>query len=239
MSVSYGVDSLSAVEVCFAQASKLLYFEPSASDVSLQTVDHVFASAPYGMDDEDFRDSLKMIDTWLSEVDPLVDASAFEERVAGLRREWFQLFLGPGTPSAPCWESFYREPNSHLFGERTLQVRAYYRRHGMQIENLRKEPDDHLGLMLGFVGYLVGAEADALFAKDTEKAAELAREQDDFMAEHVLPWLPAWKYGVDKYATSDYFRGVGQFVFGLCALYMQRFGVSLDAESNSFKRKAC
>lgn len=237
MDASYDVETLSAVEACFAQASKLLYCEPDNQETATQATNHMFAAVPYGADDPTISEGAALLENWLSEVDPDTEQAVFEERVAGLRREWFALFLGPGTPSAPCWSSYYREPNSHLFGERTLQVRAFYRRYGLQIENFRSEPDDHLGLMLGFVSHLAGTEADALLAGDVEKAAKLANEQDEFISEHILPWLPAWKYGVDKYATSDYFRGVGQFVFGLCVLYVQRFNVSFDADSNSFKRK--
>ena len=75
--------------------------------------------------------------------------AGFDERVAALRREWLRLFVGAGTPDAPSWESFYRDPNSQLFSARTLEVREQYRRHGLQIERLHAEPDDHLGLMLG------------------------------------------------------------------------------------------
>ena len=146
--------------------------------------------------------------------------------MAALRREWLRLFVGAGTPDAPSWESFYRDPNSQLFSARTLEVRERYRRHGLQIERLYAEPDDHLGLMLGFVGHLIGLEAEAL-----------ADEQESFLVEHVLPWLAAWRYSVDAHASSDYFRGAGAFVFGLCARYAQRFGVAFDREGQVFKRK--
>ena len=53
----------------------------------------------------------------------------------------------------------------------------------------------------------------------------------------MLPWLAAWRYSVDAHASSDYFRGTGAFVFGLCARYAQRFGVAFDREGQVFKRK--
>ena len=174
---------------------------------------------------------------WAGGVAAAPDEAGFDERVAALRREWLRLFVGAGTPDAPSWESFYRDPNSQLFSARTLEVREQYRRHGLQIERLHAEPDDHLGLMLGFVGHLIGLEAKALAVGDDAAAGEAADEQESFLVEHVLPWLAAWRYSVDAHASSDYFRGTGAFVFGLCARYAQRFGVAFDREGQVFKRK--
>ncbi|MFR5093067.1 MAG: molecular chaperone [Adlercreutzia equolifaciens] len=68
-----------------------------------------------------------------------------------VRREMAaRLFVGLGTPEASCQESFYVEPNSHMFGKNVIAVREAYRRHGLEIERLHREPD-HLGLMLGFL----------------------------------------------------------------------------------------
>lgn len=235
MGASYGVQELSAAGACFAEASRLLYCEPDNDEVVQQACEHVFASAPFGMDNERVRRGLNGMDTWLETLDAS-DEPSFAERVDELRREWLRLFIGAGTPDAPCWESFYREPNSHLFGACTLEVRACYKRHGLQIERLRSEPDDHLGLMLGFVSFLISAEIDSLQAGDEEAATGLASEQDGFLTEHVLPWLAAWHYEVDQHASSDYFRGAGSFVLGLCERYAQRFGIGFDEEKQVFKR---
>ena len=179
------------------------------------------------------------MDAWCVEAARVSDADgpeAFGELVRALKREWFRLFVGAGTPDAPCWESFYLEPNSQMFGERTLEVRAAYRRSGLQIERLHAEPDDHLGLMLGFMGHLCGAEADALADGREDAAHEAAAEQEAFLAEHVLPWLAVWQYAVDKHAASDYYRGAGSFAFGLCARYARRFGIAFDEEKRAFAR---
>ena len=61
----------------------------------------------------------------------LVESPAFAEAVAELRREWLRLFVGLGTPEASCLESFYVEPNSHMFGKNVIAVREAYRRHGL------------------------------------------------------------------------------------------------------------
>ena len=134
----------------------------------------------FGEDSEDVREGLRLLDGWCADalhaaevtdgadeadgVDAaalLVESPAFAESVDELRREWLRLFVGLGTPEASCLESFYVEPNSHMFGKNVIAVRAAYRRHGLEIERLHREPDDHLGLMLGFLSRLVAEEREA------------------------------------------------------------------------------
>lgn len=161
---------------------------------------------------------------------------AFREEVAALQREWLRLFVGVGVPQASCFESFYVDPNGALLGANVLEVRRAYRRHGLQLERLHSEPDDHLGLMLGFLGHLAGLEARARRDGDGRLAEELAAEQDAFLSGHVLPWIAVWRYNVGKFATSDYYRGVGELAFGLCRRYAQRFGVHYDEGASAFSR---
>lgn len=242
MTTEYDQEQLAAAGACFAQASRLLYCEPDTEEVAAQVRERLFEAAPYGMDDAYVQRGLACLNAWCVEAARVSDADgcrAFDERVHGLKREWFRLFVGAGTPDAPCWESFYLEPNSQMFGEKTLEVRAAYRRRGLQIERLHAEPDDHLGLMLGFMGHLCGVEADALADGQEDAARVAADEQKAFLAEHVLPWLAVWRYAVEKNADSDYYRGVGAFAFGLCARYARRFGIAFDEEKQVFARNEC
>lgn len=239
MTIAYDQDQLAAAEACFAQASRLLYSEPDADEVASQVQERLFEAAPYGMENAHVRRGLTLMDTWCDKAAQLLDegaSDAFDKCVRALKREWFRLFVGAGTPDAPCWESFYIEPNSQMFGKCTLDVRAAYRRHGLQIERLHAEPDDHLGLMLGFLAHMCGQEADALVAGDGDAACAASAEQEAFLVGHILPWLAVWHYAVDKHAASDYFRGAGVFVFGLCACYAERFGIAFDEERRAFAR---
>ena len=255
MNTPLNVEELAAAEVCFAVVSSLLYEEPAAQAVAAQVVCRQFADAPFAADNSFAREGLASLDAWCAEAlavacaagfketgDAEADGAAlaaneaFAEQVAALRREWLRLFVGLGTPEASCLESFYVEPNSHMFGKNTLAVRAAYRRHGLQAEKLHAEPDDHLGLMLGFTAHLIGEEREAREVGDDTAAEALVGEQEDFLAEHVLPWLAVWRYHVGAHARTAYFRGVGDFAFGLVACYAKRFGIWFDGEARAFKR---
>lgn len=234
--MNYDQEKLEAASVCFAAASRLLYCEPDGEELAEQIRLRMFAEAPFGGENQTVRRGFAAMDAWCVEAEA-AEAEAFDDQVAALKREWFRLFVGAGTPEAPCWESFYLEPNSQMFGKRTLEVRAWYQRYGLQIERLRSEPDDHLGLMLGFLGHLIELEAEALDDADAEKGAQLACDQEAFLVEHVLPWLPAWHYQASSHAASDYFCGAADLVFGLCSVYAERFGIRYDADSTSFKKE--
>ena len=188
MNTPFDSDTLAAAEVCFAVASQLLYLEPEIAPVAEQVASRQFASAPFGEGNDDERQGLHLLDGWCavalnaSEVPEeasadeaaarLVESPAFAEAVAELRREWLRLFVGLGTPEASCLESFYVEPNSHMFGKNVIAVREAYRRHGLEIERLHREPDDHLGLMLGFLSRLMAEEREAVEAGDKDAALE-------------------------------------------------------------------
>lgn len=249
MGCNLSLDSLSAAEACFIAASQLLYCEPDYEEVTAQVVSRQFESVPFAGDNPDVAKGLALMDAWCKEAaavaaeapeatEALAAAPAFRAEVDTLRREWLRLFVGLGTPEASCLESFYVEPNSHMFGKNTLAVREAYRAYGLQIERLHHEPDDHLGLMLGFVSRMIGAEADSLELGRSEDAAQAAADQETFLTEHILPWLPAWRYNVKRHAKTDYYRGCGDFVFGLCAAYAERFGISYDDDGERFVKKA-
>ncbi|WP_286143090.1 TorD/DmsD family molecular chaperone [Adlercreutzia caecimuris] len=261
MNTPFSSETLAAVEVCLAGASALLYSEPAVPAVAAQVAACQFASAPFAADNARAARGLALMDGWCAEavraaglaVDEagsvpaeaavaevaavLAEDASFAERVGELRREWLRLFVGAGAPEASCLESFYVEPNSHMFGRTALTARAAYRRHGLVPERVGREPDDHLALMLGFLARLVQEERAAREAGDEAAADEAAVEQEAFLTEHVLPWLAAWRYAVEKHARTDYFRGLGDFVFGLCACYAERFGIRYDEAAQAFKKR--
>lgn len=250
MSEVVDFDELAGAEACFAAASRLLYCEPNVAEVAAQAATRQFAAAPFAASEPRAAQGLALMDAWCREAAAsaglaagkapdaaaLGASPAFCERVDALKREWLRLFAGAGAPEASCLESFYVEPNSHMFGSNTLAVREAYRRHGLQIERLHAEPDDHLGLMVGFIGYLIGEELTAREEGGAETARCLESEQGEFLTGHVLPWLAAWRFRVERHASSDYFRGAGDFVFGLCACYARRFGIVFSEQDEVFRR---
>ena len=130
--------------------------------------------------------------------------------LAALNSDYTQLFIGPGHLPAPPWESVYRTEERLTFGEHTLEVREWYLRHGLEFVLKNTEPDDHIGLEMEFMAFLVGAERQALEEGDLPHATELAREQLAFLEEHLLKWSKAFTDDVIAHAQTPYYQGIAQ-----------------------------
>ena len=227
--MEFDKSTLQAAQASFGFAASLVSQEPSEEWVRSCAHDNLFESSPFGEDDPAVKDGMRMLRTWIDEAKENIS-----ESTGIIRREWLRLFVGLGVPEAPVWESFYTEPNSTMFGQSTLEVRAAYRAWGLEFERKNNEPDDALGIMLAFCSYLMGRELEALDAFDAVGTAKAARSLEDFMVHHMLPWASAWRFLVRNHAKTDYYRGVGELVFGLERAYAKRFGIECNEGDGTF-----
>lgn len=113
-------------------------------------------------------------------------ARAFLEAEPGLEREYTRLFLGPGRPVAHAYESVYRE--GRTMGETTLDVR-----HRLATEGLApggQTLPDHVGIELAFMAHLAAREALAWADGDDHTARGYLAQQESFLRDHLVAWLP-------------------------------------------------
>ena len=164
----------------------------------------LFADFPLEIEESNYLGALSALAHWSNQSKEL-DLS---EVVATLRRDYTQLFIGPGHLPAPPWESVYRSEERLTFGEQTLEVRECYRRHGLQFVLKNNEPDDHFGLELEFMAYLSNAQLQALAENNLALAGDLAKEQLAFLNEHILKWSKDFLKDVSDNANTGYYQGV-------------------------------
>ena len=255
-------EELRAAQVALNLAARLLYNEPTDEDVAAYVQPGLFAEAPFGMEDAAVRAGLAAMGAWCRETAAAAegDPAALHERAIDLRSDWLNLLVGMGEPKAPSWAGYYLNPSSAILGESALEVRRLYKRHGFQIERLNQEPDDHLGLMLNFIALLIGLELSDTSAATRANAADsaavrahaadpcsagcarvdleapAAQCQAQLLQRYILPWLPLWRWSVEKFARTEFYRGTGDLVFGLVRAYAARFGFQYvdDAENPHF-----
>lgn len=151
----------------------------------------------------------------LAEAYPAEAARAGDSRRAlylDLHMDHLALFSGP-RPVAPPWESVWREKDRLLFGHRTQEVRDSYRAWGIAAERDGHEPEDHLGLELAFVLFLVQtmSEAVASHRGETPQAALTA-----FMDEHLLAWAGDCLKKSSECAATVFYREMPR----LCCLLL-------------------
>lgn len=119
-----------------------------------------------------------------------------------LNREATRLFEGPGQPVAPPFGSFYLN-GRRLMGPEAIAVRQAYLATQL-LPNLDGHlPPDHLSLELGFLAALAqGGPSNALAFRE-------------FLAEHVLNWLPKWRADVQAAKAHPFFIGLVAFTLGV------------------------
>ena len=76
--------------------------------------------------------------------------------------EYRRLFVGPAPKPAPPWGSVYTDRECVVFGEGTLELRAWMRAHGVRRTTDERTPEDHIGLMLALMSYLARNQPDDL-----------------------------------------------------------------------------
>ncbi len=202
-------ENLEGAAVALSLASKLVYCEPSDADLEMYRESRLFAAAPFGGDDEAVAAGLALLDSFC-----LLEGAGEDAR-----SDWFMVFVGAGEPKAPSWAGYYLNPNSQLFGESTLAVRRAYARRGFELERKNSEPDDNLGIMLGFIAHLASMELSP-----GADGAALRAEQAGMLKGCILPWICAWRWSVGEKSKTDYSRGIGELVFGIVRAYAARFG---------------
>lgn len=216
-------------QAAFGLAARLVQQEPDMEWVNLCITEDLFDECPFGMDDSAVASGLRKLQSWNTTARLNV-----EEATGDICREWLRLFVGLGSPEAPVWEAVYIEPDATMTGGSTLEVRRIYRKWGLQFERKGSEPDNSLGLMLAFCSYLLGRELEAIGASEGDIAAEAVADLEEVLAQHMLPWVSAWRFLVNEHAKTDYYRGVGDLVFGLERSLAARFGIAFNESDGTF-----
>lgn len=164
----------------------------------------------------------ELIDSWPLERDAATRAGLDSLRIAmgapagedDLRADYTALFIGPGPMLACPYESVQRGEERLTFDVQTHEVRAAYGEFGLQAPALHREPDDHVGLELAFVGALAAAALEAYDAGDTESLGKLTEGAHRFVTDHLTPWVPELAEQISGGARTALYRGMGHLLRG-------------------------
>jgi TorA maturation chaperone TorD len=129
-----------------------------------------------------------------------------------LHMDHLALFSGPQPLAAP-WESVWREKDRLLFGHSTQEVRDCYREWGIAAERDGHEPEDHLGLELAFVLFLVqNLGSGAVSCRGESPQAALAA----FIDGHIMVWAGECLKKASECASTVFYREMS----ALCCLLL-------------------
>ena len=149
------------------------------------------------------RDALEQLCQGIGDIPAETDPAAFDI----LASEYADIYLTHGLNASPC-ESVWLDEDGLAMQEPMFQVRDWYARHGLAVENWRLRTDDHLVMQLRFIAHLLD--------QAKEMPADLA-EPARFMDEHLLRWIGEFGERIGARCRTRFYAGVT----GLTAAYLE------------------
>lgn len=195
----------------FSLLGKILYEIPARNGIQALVDNEVFTEAPFAEAHPDVLKGLALLEKWsgLFQQNGRSDDLFKEVQV-----DYTNLFTGMRKlPIAP-WESVYFSDERLVFQTQTMDVRAWYRRYGLEVEKLHQEPDDHIGLELMFLAHLAQLGLTALESGNVLNFEQMLAAQRGFLTKHLLSWAPLWCEQMLEYARTDFYRGLALVIRG-------------------------
>jgi putative dimethyl sulfoxide reductase chaperone len=179
-------DVFRLLAACFYQPEKEIFAEDLVCENLLSAVQHIFPDAV-----------------------PLAEqlaAALHATRQEELLLDYSRLFLGPFEPLAYPYGSIYLDGQKAVMGDSTLVAKAYYAKHGMEIDEDSLALPDHIAVELEFIYLLTFREEQARQADDPAAIANAVDARRNFVDEHLGQWISPFADKVIKYAETDFYR---------------------------------
>jgi TorA maturation chaperone TorD len=210
----------------FGVLGRALYNQPDKDWLNSLVSEDVFSEVPFSVDRSETNRGLELMQEWVQKNAQGLDQESLDE----LKADYTSLFVGVGKVLAPPWESVYFNEDRMIFQEQTLDVRSWYHRFGLELENLHKEPDDHIGLEMSFVAFLAELGVRLLDEQDEDKYTALMDAKCQFLSEHLLKWGLVWCALVAEHAQTDFYRGLGHLTAGALLAIADKYDLQIHKE---------
>jgi TorA maturation chaperone TorD len=204
-------------ELLFGVLARILLVHPERGFVEQLAAERLFADIPMTVDTEKGEEGAALLAQWCNENRDHIE----EETFSTIASDYTRLFEGPGHVEAPPWESVHLNVTGLTFQKETLAVRHWYHRFGLESVKLNNEPDDHVGLELSFLAFLLGKTLAASSPDGASDAARYLQAQEQFLAEHLGRWIDRWAELVDRHAKTSFWRGIALLAAGAVSTWQQ------------------
>ena len=204
------IATLTGEMLIFGLLGKILYQVPEAEWLQSLADKEVFLEFPFAAEQPDVVKGQAFLKEWTEKHQNGKVGECLEDITVDHTR----LMVGIGTTPVVPWESVYFSDDHLLFQERTIDVRHWYQRFGLEVINKYHEPDDHIGLELAFMAHLATLGLTARESGDDKKFRFLLTMQREFLRKHLILWGPMWCDLLDEYARTDFYHGLALVVKG-------------------------
>lgn len=183
----------------------------------------LFASTPFAGERPEIRKGLESIRSWIQNN----QKTPLDEIMLDLQTDNSYLFNCANSMTAPPWESVYKTKERLVMQEHTVQVRKFYKKYGLALCGQYSEPDDHIGLELLFLSYLTQKTTQALEEDDMDSFEKFEDARKAFLADHLLQWSLLFCSQINKYAQTEFYKGMGLLLNGITHEFADLYDIPL------------
>ena len=90
-----------------------------------------------------------------------------------------------------------------------------------------REPDDHIGLELGFLAHLASQAVVALKEGNHDDALRALQAQEQFLNEHLARWISLWAKEVNTHARTAFWQGIALLAEGYVNVFQEIISAEL------------
>ncbi|MDS9472713.1 molecular chaperone [Sporosarcina pasteurii] len=185
--------------------------EPSKEYLTYFVENELVNIFPFVEESKGIEEAIEDIKAYLKEHDVIHNDDDYEN----LHWDYTKMFIGPLELTAPPWESVYVRKDRLLFQENTVAVQRKYEEFGFVIRDQNLEAEDHVGFELNFMFHL-----NELCIETIEKAephaisylSYLIDQQEKFLENHLLAFIPAFSEKVIENADTQFFKGMAKLL---------------------------
>ena len=187
--------------------SMLLYFagsfilnEPQESCINDLASSNIFRKMPLKSDNPDYI----LATSFLYHINDIVETDFYE-----IKNDYITLFGGAGKSLAPPYESVYLSDEHLVNQKQASEVRHIYKTYGWHSSASSKIYADHLGIEMQFLNLLIEKYFNM---EDGICKREIITDIRKFIRTHPGSWVPDWNRDIQKYATTNFYKGIGYLI---------------------------
>ncbi|MGN0038832.1 MAG: molecular chaperone [Coriobacteriales bacterium] len=142
--------------------------------------------------------------------------ASWQDSVTELAIDYVRTFIGHGIngySAAYPFESVYTNERRLMMQEARAEVLKILRDNHLK-RGAWNEGEDHIALELEFMQRMSLRVAEALDAGDEDRAVELLITQREFVANHLLNWMPMLVADMQKFSKTLFYQGLAVLSLG-------------------------
>ena len=139
-------------------------------------------------------------------------AAIDKDKTELINEDFLHLFEGCDVMHAPPWGSVYLDKDQVIFGDSTLNYRAFLSKNGMELDTGMREPEDQFGLMLMAISKII---------QDTQNKEQVK----ELLTEHLLPWAYRYLALVEEHAQTLTYQELARIANLWCLELQEELGI--------------